>query len=95
MLHLRARQIAVILAFAFAAGCFAPNPTRKPQDLGGEHVSFTTSDGILLRGHLYGTGSNGVILAHMYGGGGGALLGWRSWRYDFIPDMSAVTVALL
>lgn len=66
MLHLRARQIAVILAFAFAAGCFAPNPTRKPQDLGGEHVSFTTSDGILLRGHLYGTGSNGVILAHMY-----------------------------
>ena len=49
-----------------AAGCFAPNPVRQPQDLGGEHVSFTTSDGVLLRGHLYGTGSTGVILAHMY-----------------------------
>jgi len=29
-------------------------------------VSFTTSDGVLLRGHLYGRGSTGVILAHMY-----------------------------
>ncbi len=48
------------------AGCFAPNPTRKPADLGGEHVSFRTSDGVLLRGHLYGSGSTGVILAHMY-----------------------------
>lgn len=51
---------------ALAAGCFAPNPTRKPQELGGEHVSFTTSDGVVLRGHLYGSGSTGVILAHMY-----------------------------
>ena len=49
-----------------AAGCFAPNLQRNPQDLGGEHVSFTTSDGVLLRGHLYGRGSTGVILAHMY-----------------------------
>jgi hypothetical protein len=44
----------------------APNPTRTPQDLGGEHVSFTTSDGVLLRGHLHSNGSTGVILAHMY-----------------------------
>ncbi|MDB5107109.1 MAG: alpha/beta hydrolase [Candidatus Binatus sp.] len=36
------------------------------RDLGGEHVSFTTSDGVLLRGHLYGRGSTGVILAHMF-----------------------------
>ena len=47
------------------SGCFF-NPQRSPQDLGGEHVSFTTSDGILLRGHLYGRGSTGIILAHMY-----------------------------
>jgi esterase/lipase len=46
-------------------GCFF-NPQRSVQDLGGEHVSFTTSDGVLLRGHLYGRGSTGVILAHMY-----------------------------
>ena len=58
--------IAAAAVLALAAGCFAPNPPRKPQDLGGEHVSFTTSDGVLLRGHLYGTGSTGVILAHMY-----------------------------
>src|SRR3984957_5356381 len=55
--------LVAILAFT---GCFAPDPTRKPQDLGGEHVSFTTSDGVLLRGHLYGSGSTGVILAHMF-----------------------------
>jgi pimeloyl-ACP methyl ester carboxylesterase len=46
-------------------GCFI-NPHRTTQDLGGEHVSFTTSDGVLLRGHLYGRGSTGVILAHMF-----------------------------
>jgi hypothetical protein len=54
----RARRIFVTTAIvALAAGCFAPNPPRQPQDLGGEHVSFTTSDGVLLRGHLYGSGS--------------------------------------
>jgi dienelactone hydrolase len=58
--------VATAAILALAAGCFAPNPTRKPRDLGGQHVSFTTSDGVLLRGHLYGTGSTGVILAHMY-----------------------------
>src|SRR5271157_2462410 len=50
---------------ATVGGCFF-NPHRTTQDLGGEHVSFTTSDGVLLRGHLYGRGSTGVILAHMY-----------------------------
>jgi dienelactone hydrolase len=63
---LQARPLAMIALLALVAGCFAPNPVRKPQDLGGEHVSFTTSDGVLLRGHLYGNGSTGVILAHMY-----------------------------
>ena len=62
----RSGAVALSIVFTLVAGCFAPNSRRKPQDLGGEHVSFTTSDGVLLRGHLYGTGSTGVILAHMY-----------------------------
>ncbi len=55
----------ILLTIAVVAGCLF-NPQRSPQDLGGEHVSFTTSDKVLLRGHLYGRGSTGVILAHMY-----------------------------
>jgi len=55
----------VIVAFA-AAGCSAQIMRRKTEALGGERVSFTTSDGVLLRGHLYGSGETGVILAHMY-----------------------------
>jgi esterase/lipase len=68
--------IALAAIFAVAAGCVAPNPApvqsnpappkSSLRDLGGEHVSFTTSDGVLLRGHLYGEGKTGVILAHMY-----------------------------
>src|SRR5258707_8792473 len=58
--------LALMAILTFVAGCFAPNPTRKPQDLGGEHVSFTTSDGVVLRGHLYGSGSTRVVLSHMY-----------------------------
>lgn len=58
--------LAIVAISAIATACFAPNPQRKQQNLGGEHVSFTTSDNVLLRGHLYGAGSIGVILAHMY-----------------------------
>jgi len=59
------KALLITTLFVVAAGCFF-NPQRSVQDLGGEHVSFTTSDGVLLRGHLYGRGSTGVILAHMY-----------------------------
>jgi esterase/lipase len=59
--------IAAIVIVAFAAtGCSAQILRRKREALGGERVSFSTSDGIVLRGHLYGTGATGVILAHMY-----------------------------
>src|SRR5260221_8593369 len=55
---------------ATAAPIASPKPMTQSgysgEDLGGEHVSFTASDGVLLRGHLYGHGSTGVILAHMY-----------------------------
>jgi dienelactone hydrolase len=62
----RALQVVFVLAIAITvAGCFF-NPHRTTQDLGGEHISFITSDDVLLRGHLYGRGSTGVILAHMY-----------------------------
>src|SRR5580704_10528918 len=65
----KVRWIAALNAVAamsmFLAGCFF-NPHRTTQDLGGEHVSFVTSDDVLLRGHLYGRGSTGVILAHMF-----------------------------
>jgi pimeloyl-ACP methyl ester carboxylesterase len=57
--------VLTMIVIALVAGCFI-NPHRTTQDLGGEHVSFTTSDGVLLRGHLYGRGSTGVILAHMF-----------------------------
>src|SRR6202140_852537 len=62
----RKRGALALMAILTFAGCFAPNPTRTPQDLGGDRVSFTTSDGVLLRGHLYGSGTTGVILAHMF-----------------------------
>ena len=57
--------IAVITVVA-VAGCSAQSLHRKTEALGGERVSFTASDGIVLRGHLYGSGATGVILAHMY-----------------------------
>jgi pimeloyl-ACP methyl ester carboxylesterase len=57
--------IAAIVVFA-AAGCSSRSLQRTPQELGGEHVSFTTSDGVILRGHLYGDGTTGLILAHMF-----------------------------
>src|SRR6204780_5857150 len=70
MFHAPVKQgsspLAIIAFCALTAGCFTPAPTRTAQDLGGQHVSFTTSDGVLLRGHLYGSGSTGVILAHQY-----------------------------
>ncbi|HYR79390.1 MAG TPA: alpha/beta fold hydrolase, partial [Candidatus Dormibacteraeota bacterium] len=61
------RAIAATLIVALvAAGCSSQILHRKTEELGGEHVSFTTSDTVLLRGHLYGSGATGVILAHMY-----------------------------
>jgi dienelactone hydrolase len=62
----RLRFAALAIIFVLAAGCATTKTARDPQDLGGQHVSFTTADGVVLRGHLYGHGSIGVILAHMY-----------------------------
>ena len=62
----RRMRVSCLVALTLLAGCAASKLPRYNQDLGGEHVSFTTSDGVLLRGHLYGRGTVGVILAHMY-----------------------------
>jgi uncharacterized protein len=68
LIVLKRSTSALVIAgiFVHLTGCLTPNPPRPSQDLGGEHVSFTTSDGVLLRGHLYGSGATGVILAHMF-----------------------------
>ena len=42
-----------------------PTSTLTPIPVSKE-VSFTTVDGISLSGHLYGQGTRGVVLAHMY-----------------------------
>jgi pimeloyl-ACP methyl ester carboxylesterase len=57
---------AVAAMLAPIAACAQLNPTSSTESDGGERVSFVTADGITLRGHLYGRGSTGVILAHMY-----------------------------
>jgi pimeloyl-ACP methyl ester carboxylesterase len=57
---------AIAIVAVAAAGCSSQILNRKTEALGGEHVSFRTSDNVLLRGHLYGAGATGVILAHMY-----------------------------
>jgi pimeloyl-ACP methyl ester carboxylesterase len=59
---------AVVIAGALAAGCGSQNG-RTGGTLPaatGRAVSFTTEDGVTLGGHVFGSGSAGVILAHMY-----------------------------
>ncbi|MGH7865511.1 MAG: alpha/beta hydrolase [Candidatus Binataceae bacterium] len=69
MNHTRHRLVVLIaLSFATLIGGCSRARTAPNQDasLGGDLVSFTTEDGVTLRGHLYGRGTNGIILAHMY-----------------------------
>jgi pimeloyl-ACP methyl ester carboxylesterase len=64
--------IAFLAGFAALvdAGCWHSNlrraATAPEGDAAERAVSFVTPDGVRLRGHLYGRGSVGVILAHMY-----------------------------
>lgn len=45
-----------------------PNPSPVPSSTGasGRDVRFSTSDGLQLRGKLFGTGPTAVVLAHMF-----------------------------
>lgn len=63
------RLALLIAAAALIAGCSQARAPSKPhQNLGGTAVAFKSSDGNLLRGHLYGDGATGVILAHQFNG---------------------------
>ncbi len=62
--------VAILLA-AFVGACDQGDATSTSQGADGtpgtsRPVTFTTDDGVVLGGHLFGTGSKGVILAHMY-----------------------------
>jgi pimeloyl-ACP methyl ester carboxylesterase len=63
---------AFVMAFvSFAVACDQGGATPTSSDVGApggssQAVSFTTEDGVTLGGHLFGSGSRGVILAHMY-----------------------------
>jgi pimeloyl-ACP methyl ester carboxylesterase len=54
----------LVVCALFGAACSDSGPQSVPVD--SRSVSFTTEDGVTLRGHLFGTGTSGVILAHMY-----------------------------
>lgn len=63
-------RIAILLALAaLISGCSQTRAPSEPQpNLGGAAVEFKSSDGNVLRGHLYGSGTTGVILAHQFNG---------------------------
>ncbi len=69
----------MIMSFVVAGCATAEKPVPEPQDLTDElkegeieettepeEVTFITSDGITIHGHLFGKGETGIILAHMY-----------------------------
>jgi pimeloyl-ACP methyl ester carboxylesterase len=71
--RLRGGFVLVVGAAIAAAGigctrAASPRAQNAPGDsaVREQAVSFVTPDGVTLRGHLYGAGDVGVILAHMY-----------------------------
>ena len=55
-----------VIIFLGVIGCgAAATPTPAPHETS-EAVTFTTEDGIELKGRLFGQGQTGVVLAHMY-----------------------------
>jgi uncharacterized protein len=66
ILHLSLYLLAV-LSLVLATGCGGgDSATTTVTGIQGRQVTFTTEDGILLSGHLFGTGSDGIVLSHMY-----------------------------
>ncbi len=53
---------------AAAASTSAGSASTSADTDAPQRVSFTTEDGITLSGHLFGSGTSGVVLAHMYPG---------------------------
>ena len=61
MINRRAYRVGAICAAVLLIASHA-----VPADDSGERVEITATDGVQLRGHLYGTRGPGVVLGHMY-----------------------------
>jgi pimeloyl-ACP methyl ester carboxylesterase len=59
--HRRILTLALITTFLFCVGNLSVSEAKEPQS-----VDFKATDGVPLRGYLFGKGPTGVILAHMY-----------------------------
>jgi len=59
--HCRILTLALLITFLFCVGDLAVCAAKEPQP-----VDFRATDGVPLRGYLFGKGSAAVILAHMY-----------------------------
>lgn len=57
--------VLLVLCAVFALSCGDSGSASSPP-VDAEIVSFTTDDGVTLRGHLFGEGEQGIVLAHMY-----------------------------
>lgn len=57
--------VAVLASLFLSIGCRS-NRTPVPTPEGASNVSFTTEDGVELKGKLFGNGDTGVVLAHMF-----------------------------
>ena len=58
------RRILAVAVLAALLACIGAAPACRAE--GPQAVDFKATDGIPLRGYLFGTGTTGVILAHMY-----------------------------
>ncbi|MHB8381141.1 MAG: alpha/beta hydrolase [Candidatus Binataceae bacterium] len=88
---------------ALITGCSQTRaPSQPHQNLGGVRVEFKSADGTLLRGHLYGNGATGIILAHQYNGNQSgwtdfaiylAAHGYQALTFDFrgFPESEGLT----
>lgn len=79
--------VALFLSLLITASCSTETiSTATPQNA--EQISFVTSDGITLKGHIFGTGDEGVVISHM----------WRdreSRWFDFASSLSAKGYSVL
>lgn len=63
---LKRLQIAAVVLLLAGVAIATPRAAVADASQSSQKVSFITDDRVTLRGHLYGDGRTGVILAHMY-----------------------------
>jgi pimeloyl-ACP methyl ester carboxylesterase len=56
----------LLLVLSVIVSACGASTTTTTQGIQGKQVTFTTEDGIVLSGHLFGSGTAGVVLSHMY-----------------------------